>query len=116
MFRRFAPGVERPSPDQLREWHIGRMFDNEGMPIDVESGLIIQQLINSPNATISAIIISRRTKLNPFLVRSYCRQMCAVDVLQESPPLSACFTLNKDPDAFTLSLIKKIRESCRRFQ
>ena len=116
MLRRFAPGVDRPDPDQLREWHIGRMFDDEGMPIDVEAGLIIQQFIDTPDATISAIIISRRTQLNPFLVRSYCRQMCAVDVLQESPPLSACFALNKYGNDYSSSLISKIRESCRRFQ
>jgi len=116
MLRRFAPDVDRPSPDQLRAWHIGRMFDDDGTPIDVEAGLIIQQFIDSPDATISAIIVSRRTKLNPFHVRSYCRQMCAVDVLQESPPLSACFTLNKNPNDFALSLIQEIRDSCRKFQ
>ena len=117
MLRRFAPGTERPSPDQLREWHVGNMFDEEGMPVDVETGLIIQQFLDSPNATISAIIVSRRTDLNPFLVRSYCRQMCnpCINVLEESPPLSTCFRLAKDTNANRV-LIDKIIESCRRFQ
>lgn len=113
MLRRFAPDTERPSPDQLREWHIGRMFDNDGMPMDIPSGLIIQPFIDNPNATISAIILSKRMDLNPFLVRSYCRQMCVFNVLEESPPMSVSFTLSKETSA--QPLIEKIRDSCRRF-
>lgn len=114
MLRRFAPDTERPTPSQLREWHVGRLFDGDGMPINIESGLIIQQFIDNPKATISAIIISKRTQLNPYLVRSYCRQMCVLDVLTESPPMSACFALSQDAHA-NESLIQKIRNSCNRF-
>jgi hypothetical protein len=110
--RRFARGFERPSPDQMREWHVGQMFDSEGSPIDVEAGLIIQPFIENPTATISVMIIQRRTRLNPFLIGSYCRQMCSFSILEEDPPLSVRFTLAKGPYA-NMELIEKIRNACR---
>jgi hypothetical protein len=116
MLRRFAPGYERPHPDQMRQWHMRRLFDEKGTPIDVETGLIIQPFLDTPHATISAMIISHRTRLNPFLVRNYCRQMCVLGILEESPPLSACFKLTNNTDRFTQSLITKIRAEAHRFQ
>ncbi|MDD3896638.1 MAG: hypothetical protein PHU04_02205 [Candidatus Peribacteraceae bacterium] len=119
MLRRFAPDHERPAPDQVREWHVGNMFDKEGTPVDVETGLIIQQFLDSPNAAISAMIVSRRTHLNPFLVRSYCRQMCnpCINVLEELPPLGNCFQLNTNTtDLYAQELIGKIRQTCSKYQ
>ena len=90
MPRRFAPGVERPDPDQLREWHVGQLFAANGESLCDEADIIIRQFLESPGATISAIIISRRTFIDPFQVRSFCRQMAVVGILEEYPPLSAC--------------------------
>lgn len=108
MLRRFALGVERPDPDQLREWHVGRLFGADGEPLCEEADVIIRQFLDNPGATISAIIISRRIFIDPFQVRSFCRQMAAVEILEESPPLSACFRLSSDNHG--RALLNRIRQ------
>ena len=96
MLRRFAPGYERPAPDEARELVIRCPFSRDGVSNHPEATEIIREFFDHPLATISAMIISRRTLIKPFRVLDMCRLMASMDILEESPPLSGCFRLSSD--------------------
>ena len=93
-FRRFAPGYPRPTPEMQREWHNAKL--PECIKPDLPEGEIFKQFIELPNGTISAMILAKRFKLDPFYVRSLCRQLSVLGLLEETPPLGAVFRLNRD--------------------
>ena len=115
-FRRFAPGWERPTPEQQREW-----FHGKGTFPDVEkvsydgtinndyAHMVLTEIIGhelryrqatsetGPQNGLSAMEIADRTFMNPFHVRSICRQLCTgghrFSVLEEYPAFSARFRI-----------------------
>jgi hypothetical protein len=115
-FRRFAPGWERPTPEQQREW-----FHGKGIFPDVEkvsydgtinndcAHMVLTEIVGhelryrqaksetGPQSGLSAMEIADRTFMNPFQVRSICRQLCTGGhwrmVLEEYPANSTRFRI-----------------------
>ena len=105
MLRRFAPEYERSTDTEISN-HVP--FTGDGHAVLPESADIFRQFLLQPNAAIPAMIMSRRTLINPLRVRDLCRMLVAVDLLDEAPPLSGCFQLSRD--ARSELWIERIRE------
>ena len=93
MFRRFAEGYERPSPDQQREWFLGEMVTVDGTILCDEAYVVLREFFNDPKTTISAIDLGRRIFMDPFQARSLCRQLVVHEILEESPAFSTKFRI-----------------------
>lgn len=94
MPRGFAERYKPLSPTELRQCYCGDMFHKDGTPTCEEVDKIIRVFLEAPQATISAMIVSKRTDLHPYAVRTICRQLVTGEHLIEDPPLGARFKLN----------------------
>lgn len=103
-FKRFAPNSPRPSSDKLRLWHIGRLFDDNGDFLNDSMKNIFYHFLQNPSSAINAEQLAEELIINPFEVRSSCRQMLAAQLLEAAPPLSTIdtFRLSTDPRASKL--------------
>ena len=93
MFRRFAEGYERPSPDQLHEWFQGEMVSVDGTILCDEAYVVLREFFHHPDSPIGAFDLGRRIFMDPFQARSLCRQLVVHDVLEESPAFSTKYQI-----------------------
>lgn len=103
--RRFAPGFRRPHPDQLREWFLGEMVTPDGTIVADEAYIILREFFQQREilwelreGAMSAIELSHKTFMDPFHVRSICRQLAALghNILIEDPAFSTKFRLRAE--------------------
>lgn len=120
-FNRFAPGWDRPSPDQLKAWFLKEPILPDGtMPCDdklTDLHIVLREILahhdrsaDDYQSSISALALSERTFMNPFHIRSLCRQLCTGGfraVLEEYPKFSTCFRIHPLLEPHKL---KRIRE------
>lgn len=102
-FRRFAPGFERPTPDELSNWFVGEMVDYNGKIVHPYAHAILKVFFDvhrlSPNSQLSdfsipAVVLAEFLGEDPFKIRSVCRQLCTHRLLEESPAFSCNFRIS----------------------
>jgi len=111
MFRRFAEGYERPSPDQLYEWFLGEMVASDGTILCDEAYVVLREFFSDLSASITAMELARRIFMDPFQARSLCRQLVTHRILEESPAFSTKFKVarNKIGDEAFGRLLSQLR-------
>jgi hypothetical protein len=93
MLRRFADGYRRPSPERLREWFTGELISSNGAILSDEAYILLREFFSDEHVGHSAMELSKKTFMDPFQVRSLCRQLVTHEILEESPPFSTQFRL-----------------------
>ena len=67
------------------------MVTPDGTIVSDEAYIVLREFFFDPQANISAMEISNRTFMDPFQVRSLCRQLATHRIIEESPAFSTRF-------------------------